>query len=348
VEPRPRRHRPGADDARRRPRGASRSSCRASTPPTGKVSYERRGVPVARVGDARHHGPRPDAGPVRRTPRGLPGEWPESYDDPRVPATPAWQEDHHRRPRGPGHPAGSRVGAERDRHRGSRHDPHGSGREPLVPLRPDLSRDLVLTTITGCQGRNGGGWAHYVGQEKIRPIMGFQHMAFALDWHRPPRHMNQTAYWYVNTSQYRYDTFDADDLDAGTGVFKGKTVMDLLAQSVRLGWSPSYPDLRPQQPAAGRRRSRGGHGVRGYVVEQLKPGALKFAVEDPERRRTTRGSCRCGAPTCSGPARRATSTSSSTCSAPTRCDRESRPARTSAPTDRRGPTRRPRASSTCS
>jgi nitrate reductase alpha subunit len=70
---------------------------------------------------------------------------------------------------------------------------------------------LVLTTITGCQGRNGGGWAHYVGQEKVRPIMGFQHMAFALDWHRPPRHMNQTAYWYVNTSQYRYDTFTADD-----------------------------------------------------------------------------------------------------------------------------------------
>jgi nitrate reductase alpha subunit len=43
-------------------------------------------------------------------------------------------------------------------------------------------------------------WAHYVGQEKVRPIMGFQHMAFALDWHRPPRHMNQTAYWYVNAS----------------------------------------------------------------------------------------------------------------------------------------------------
>ena len=103
---------------------------------------------------------------------------------------------------------------------------------------------LLLTTNTGCQGRNGGGWAHYVGQEKIRPIMGFQHLAFALDWHRPPRHMNQTAYWYVNTSQYRYDTFTADELDAGTGVFAGKGVMDLLAQSVRLGWTPvSYTHL---------------------------------------------------------------------------------------------------------
>ena len=26
---------------------------------------------------------------------------------------------------------------------------------------------LTLTTLTGCQGVNGGGWAHYVGQEKV-------------------------------------------------------------------------------------------------------------------------------------------------------------------------------------
>ena len=32
---------------------------------------------------------------------------------------------------------------------------------------------LTLTTLTGCQGVNGGGWAHYVGQEKCRPITGW-------------------------------------------------------------------------------------------------------------------------------------------------------------------------------
>jgi nitrate reductase alpha subunit len=62
---------------------------------------------------------------------------------------------------------------------------------------------LMLTTITGCQGRNGGGWAHYVGQEKCRPLTGFQHTAFSLDWHRPPRHMAQTAYWYLHTTSQR-------------------------------------------------------------------------------------------------------------------------------------------------
>ena len=127
----------------------------------------------------------------------------------------------HRRPGGADHPLGARVGAERDRHQGSRDDPAGAGTNHWFHSDQIYRAMLVLTSITGCQGRNGGGWAHYVGQEKVRPIMGFQHMAFALDWHRPPRHMNQTAYWYVNTSQYRYDTFDADDINGGTGFVQG-------------------------------------------------------------------------------------------------------------------------------
>ncbi|MEI2641704.1 MAG: hypothetical protein V9G10_05070 [Candidatus Nanopelagicales bacterium] len=44
---------------------------------------------------------------------------------------------------------------------------------------------LAMITLTGCQGINGGGWAHYVGQEKCRPITGWANLAFALDWQRP-------------------------------------------------------------------------------------------------------------------------------------------------------------------
>ena len=36
---------------------------------------------------------------------------------------------------------------------------------------------LALTTLTGCQGVNGGGWAHYVGQEKCRPVTGWAQLA---------------------------------------------------------------------------------------------------------------------------------------------------------------------------
>lgn len=249
----------------------------------GKVRFERRGVPVRRVGDrlvttvldlllAQYGVARP----------GLPGQWPESYDDPTVPATPAWQEQHT------GVPASQVTRLAREWAQNAV-DTEGRG---MILLGAGVNHwfhsdqiyraILLLTTITGTQGRNGGGWAHYVGQEKIRPIMGFQHMAFALDWHRPPRHMNQTAYWYVNTSQYRYDTFSADELDAGTGIFAGKSVMDLLAQSVRLGWSPSYPTFDRSSLQLADDAAAAGMEAPAYVAQQLKEGTLKFAVEDPE------------------------------------------------------------------
>ncbi len=144
---------------------------------------------------------------------------------------------------------------------------------------------LMLTTITGCQGRNGGGWAHYVGQEKARPITGWAQMAFGLDWERPPRQMIQTGFWYINSDQWRYDTFAADILsagDVGNDAFRGRTTADLYAQSVRSGWMPSYPtfDRSPLQLADDAEAS--GRPVGEYVADQLTSGALRFAVEDPD------------------------------------------------------------------
>ena len=249
----------------------------------GTVAYERRGVPVRRVGDRlvttvldlmlAHYG-------VERP--GLPGHWPTSYDDPSVPATPGWQEEITSVPA----EQVTRIAREWARNaidtEGRGMILMGAGTNHWFHSDQIYRAMLVLTTITGCQGRNGGGWAHYVGQEKVRPIMGFQHMAFALDWHRPPRHMNQTAYWYVNTSQYRYDTFSADDLDSGTGVFAGRSVMDLLAQSVRLGWTPSYPTFSRSSLALADEAQAAGLEPAAYVAQQLKSGDLTFAVEDPE------------------------------------------------------------------
>ena len=44
---------------------------------------------------------------------------------------------------------------------------------------------LSLLLLTGCQGVNGGGWAHYVGQEKVRPYTGWQQTQSAADWVAP-------------------------------------------------------------------------------------------------------------------------------------------------------------------
>jgi nitrate reductase alpha subunit len=176
---------------------------------------------------------------------------------------------------------------------------------------------LVLTTITGCQGRNGGGWAHYVGQEKVRPIMGFQHMAFALDWVRPPRHMNQTAYWYVNTSQYRYDTFDADDSTAAPVSSRVAARWTCSRSPPGLGWAPSYPQFNKQSLTVADEAAAREWPHRRTTCAQLKSGDLKFAIEDPEAEENFPRILTSGGRTCFGSSARATSTSSSTCSAPT-------------------------------
>jgi nitrate reductase alpha subunit len=251
--------------------------------PNGTVELLSRGVPVRRIGGhlvttvfdllLAQYG-------VAR--EGLSGEWPKDYDDPSSPATPAWQEEHT------GVPAAQVTRLAREWAQNAIDTDGrgmilmGAGTNHWFHSDQIYRAMLLLTTITGCQGRNGGGWAHYVGQEKVRPIMGFQHMAFALDWQRPPRHMNQTAYWYVNSSQYRYDTFSADDLDAGTGIFRDRSVMDLLAQSVRLGWTPSYPTFNRSSLALADEAETAGMEPPAYIAEQLKKGDLHFAVEDPE------------------------------------------------------------------
>ena len=56
-------------------------------------------------------------------------------------------------------------------------------------------RGLInMLMMCGCVGQSGGGWAHYVGQEKLRPQCGWLPLAFGLDWQRPPRQMNGTSF----------------------------------------------------------------------------------------------------------------------------------------------------------
>lgn len=54
---------------------------------------------------------------------------------------------------------------------------------------------INMLVFCGCVGQSGGGWSHYVGQEKLRPQTGWLPLAFALDWNRPPRQMNSTSFF---------------------------------------------------------------------------------------------------------------------------------------------------------
>ena len=143
---------------------------------------------------------------------------------------------------------------------------------------------LTLTTLCGTQGVNGGGWAHYVGQEKVRPITGYGLYANALDWSRPPRNMIQTAYWYLHTDQFRYDHFGADALAASKagGLWAGMTTADVLAQSARLGWMPSYPTFDRNPLTLADDVAASGTPAAEYVPAALQDGSLRFAGEDPD------------------------------------------------------------------
>jgi nitrate reductase alpha subunit len=141
---------------------------------------------------------------------------------------------------------------------------------------------LALLMLTGSMGRNGGGWAHYVGQEKCRPVTGWATMAGATDWQRPPRQMIGTAFWYTHTDQWRYDGYRADALTSplARGRLSGMHTMDTIALSARLGWMPSYPqfDRNPLDVAD----EAGGGDVAAHVAGQLRDGSLRFAIEDPD------------------------------------------------------------------
>ncbi|MBL1077029.1 nitrate reductase subunit alpha [Nocardia sp. 2] len=218
---------------------------------------------------------------------GLPGEWPSGYEDPSQPGTPAWQEAITGVPAAMAARIGREFAANAEESTGRSMILMGAGTNHWFHSDTIYRAFLALVTLTGCQGVNGGGWAHYVGQEKVRPITGFSAIASALDWSRPPRQMIQTAYWYLHTDQYRYDPFPADALTTttGTGRFAGRTTADLIALSARMGWMPSFPtfdrnplDLVDEAEAEGAAPAE-------HIVSQLKSGQLRFACEDPDNPR---------------------------------------------------------------
>jgi nitrate reductase alpha subunit len=88
-----------------------------------------------------------------------------------------------------------------------------------------------------------------------------------------------TSWYYTHTEQWRYDRLRPERFASplGEGLFAGMTAIDAHAKAVRMGWMPSFPqfDRNPldladeaDDPVA-------------HVVDELKAGRLRFAVEDP-------------------------------------------------------------------
>jgi nitrate reductase alpha subunit len=143
---------------------------------------------------------------------------------------------------------------------------------------------INMLVMCGCVGQSGGGWAHYVGQEKLRPQAGWAPLAFALDWGRPPRQQNSTSAFYAHTDQWRYETMNVGDIVSPTappGPWDG-TIIDYNIRAERMGWLPSAPQLQTNPLQVAKDAAAAGLPAKDYVVKGLKEGTLKLSCEDPD------------------------------------------------------------------
>ena len=217
--------------------------------------------------------------------RDLPGDYPTDYEDATQPYTPAWQE--------------AITGVDRDlvikvarefaenaiNTKGKSMIIMGSGINHYYNSDMIYRAVLNLVLLTGSQGVNGGGWAHYVGQEKVRPLEGWQTVGLARDWGGPPRLQNGTSFYYFATEQWRYEEFAVSEQ---TSPIRDKPRYEHNADynvlAARLGWLPSYPQFdRNSLKFFEEAKATSNEEVIQHVVQQLKDRNLNFAIENPEK-----------------------------------------------------------------
>lgn len=144
---------------------------------------------------------------------------------------------------------------------------------------------INMLVFCGCVGKSGGGWSHYVGQEKLRPQTGWLPLAFGLDWNRPPRHMNSTSYFYMHTDQWRYETVGALELIsplADRKKWQNLTMIDCNVKAERMGWLPSSPQLNENPLTLAKQAASEGKDIKSFITRKLKSNELSIASEDPD------------------------------------------------------------------
>lgn len=94
---------------------------------------------------------------------------------------------------------------------------------------------ILLVALTGNVGKNGGGFNHYVGQERVWPEQGFKKLAYPKGPDKQ-RFQNMTLWTYVHSS------------NKDPHLYGGKPIEWYIEQSIKNKWMPLYPLNRKQKP----------------------------------------------------------------------------------------------------
>ena len=219
--------------------------------------------------------------------RGLGGaDAASSYDDD-LPYTPAWQERITGVKRGYVIATAREFAENAAKTKGRSMVILGAGVNHWYHADMTYRAIINMLVLCGCVGQSGGGWAHYVGQEKLRPQTGWTALAFALDWSRPPRQMNGTSFFYAHTDQWRYEKLGVEEILsplADSADWQG-ALIDFNVRAERMGWLPSSPQLEANPLDISRQATAAGVEVKDFVVGALKAGRLRLACEDPDEPR---------------------------------------------------------------
>jgi nitrate reductase alpha subunit len=215
--------------------------------------------------------------------RGLGDAAADSFDDD-VPGTPAWQEKITGVPRDRCIAVARGFATNAEATKGRSMVILGAGLNHWYNMDMSYRAIIAMLTLCGCIGQSGGGWAHYVGQEKLRPQAGWLPVAFASDWVRPPRQMNGTSFFYAHTDQWRYERINLREQIsplADPARWSG-TLIDCNVRAERMGWLPSAPQLMRNPLEVAREARQAGKDPASHVAESLNSGALQMACEDPD------------------------------------------------------------------
>ena len=216
--------------------------------------------------------------------RGLPGEYPQDYAA-EIPYTPAWQEKFTGIHRDTLIRFAREWAVNAEKTNGKNLIIIGAGVNHWYHNNLLYRSAITALMLTGCVGVNGGGLAHYVGQEKLVNQASWSTIAFASDWGKAPRQQNTPSFHYVHSDQWRYERgFSAYDTLPQNAA--GEHTIDHQIRAVRRGWLPFFPQFNRSSLELVRLAQQQGaqtdSEIIQYVVDQLKEGKLFFSVENPD------------------------------------------------------------------